>query len=251
MKTLSAVIIDDEEGNRNRLKSLLEKQFDKISVAGVAADGFEGIKLIREHKPDFIMLDIQMPRMNGFQMLEAYGEFDFDVVFVTAYDQYAIKAIKFSAFDFLLKPVDTDELKQTIERLLIRHSKPDSLVKNRQLMNNLQRQNNHITKITLHSNDGVYILPVEDIIFMEADGQYTHFFLKDGGRKLSSLNLMEYEELLSDHHFFRAHRSFLINLKEVRKYVRGEGGSVIMSNGQSVDISKRRKAEFLKVLEKS
>lgn len=250
MKKLSAVIIDDEEGNRNRLKVLLEEQFAGISVLGVAADGFDGIELIRTAKPDFILLDIEMPKMNGFQMLEAYGEFDFDVVFVTAYNQYAIKAIKFSAFDFLVKPVDVEELKATIERLQIRHSKKDSLIKNRQLMDNLLQPDKKISRITLHSNDGVHIIPIADIIFLEADGQYTHFYLKGGGKKISSLNLMEYEELLSEQGFFRAHRSFLINLKEVRKYNRSEGGSATMSNGQQVDVSKRRKAEFLKVLDR-
>jgi two-component system LytT family response regulator len=248
---LSAVIIDDEEGNRNRLNALLQGQCEGISILGLARDGFEGIKLIREKKPDFILLDIQMPKMDGFQMLETCGEFDFDVVFVTAFDQYAIKAIKFSAFDFLLKPVDVDELKTTINRLRLRNSKIDSQIKNRQLMSNLRQQSKKITKITLHSHDGVHIIPVENIIYLEADGQYTHFHLKDDLKKLSSLNLLEYEDLLCDQHFFRAHRSYIINMNEIRKYVKGEGGSVIMSNGHEVDISKRRKSDFLKVLENS
>ena len=251
MNLLRAIIIEDEELNRQRLHELVKNHCPTVEVAALACDGFEGIKVIRELKPDFIFLDIQMPRINGFQMLEMYGEFDFEVVFVTAFDHYAIKAIKFSAFDFLLKPVDTDELKATVERLQKRKSKSNMLEKNRQLLQNLQTPEKAISRITLNTNDGIHIIPLNQIIYLEADGQYTHFYLKDGGKKLSSLNLREYEELLEEPAFFRAHRSFIINMNEIKIYHRGEHGKVIMSNGEEIDISKRRRTEFINLLKNS
>jgi two-component system LytT family response regulator len=246
---MKCIIIDDEEKNRNLLGELLKKHCPLVTVAGFAKDGYEGIKLIREVKPDFIFLDIQMPKMTGFQMLEVYGEIDFDVIFVTAYDQYAIKAIKFSAFDYLLKPLETGELKASVLRLKDKLSKEQPQMKTRQLFSNLKDGVKKITKITLHSSDGVHILPIADIIYLQADGQYTHFYLRDGSTKLSSHNLKEYDELLNEHNFFRVHHSFLINMNEVKKYSRGDGGTLLMSNGKEVDVSKRRREEFLKLLE--
>jgi two-component system LytT family response regulator len=246
---LNCIVIDDEEKNCNLLAELLKKHCPEVSVVAMALDGYEGISLIRKHKPDFIVLDIQMPRMTGFQMLEVLGEVDFDVVFVTAYDQYAIKAIRFSAFDYLLKPLDKEALVASIERLQQKKSKENLKIKSEQLFNNLQQPVKKISRITLHSSDGVHIIPITDIIYMAADGQYTHFYLRDKSTKISSHNLKEYEELLAEHNFFRTHHSYLINMDEVKKYLRGDGGTVIMSNGKELDVSKRRKEEFLGLLE--
>lgn len=246
---LSCIIIDDEEKNRNLLAQLIQKECADVSIKGTASNGFDGIELIRAQKPDFILLDIQMPRMTGFQLLQVYGEVDFDVVFVTAYDQYAIKAIKFSAFDYLLKPVDAEELKATVERLKKKKADGDMGKMTSQLLNNLQHDPKKITRITLHSSDGVHIINIGEIIYLKADGQYTHFYLRDGTSKLSSRNLKEYEEILTEHRFFRAHHSFLLNLNEVKKYIRGDGGAALMSNGAEIDVSKRRKEEFLRMLE--
>src|SRR5581483_9190402 len=172
---MRCVIVDDEEKNRNLLAELVKKNCAGIEIVGLANDGFSGTKMIRELKPELVFLDIQMPRMSGLQMLELYGDIDFEVIFVTAYDQYAIKAIQFSAFDYLLKPVDPEDLIASIERLKQKKLKQDSLLKTQQLLSNLHQPAKKISKITLHNYDGVHIIPITDIIYLQADGQYTHF----------------------------------------------------------------------------
>jgi len=141
------------------------------------------------------------------------------------------------------------ELCSTVERLDKKKSKGDTGKMATQLLANLQHDPKKISKLTLHSSDGVHIINIQEIIYLKADGQYTHFYLKDGASKTSSRNLKEYEEILTEHGFFRAHHSYLINMNEVKKYVRGDGGSALMSNGLEIDVSKRRKEDFLKLLD--
>lgn len=245
---LTTLIIDDELRGRNVLRELLARYCPEVRVLALCEDARQGIEAIRQHQPDAIFLDIKMPTVNGFEMLEQLGEVTFEIVFVTAYNEFALKAYKYAAFDYLLKPVDPDELRATVERLTLkkqRASLPDRLAL---LMKTLEEPRKLPTKLSIHGSDGITILPIADIVYLEADGPYTVFFLTNREKVVSSKNLKEYEEILAEHGFFRTHHSYLVGLEHIRKYVRTDG-YVLLTNGHRVDVSKRRKDEFLQRLE--
>lgn len=244
---ITATIIDDEKKCVSYLSKTLEKKFPEISVIGTAQNVAEGLKLLQHHKPDILFLDIEMPGKNGFELLNAIGEINFEVIFTTAYNEYAIKAIRFAALDYLLKPVDEEELKQALERYKQKKKQTTGDQINL-LFDNLKNIANAFTKISVSTADGVIFLNVADIIYCEATGSYTHFFLKNKEKLLSSRTLKDFEEMLSENNFFRIHHSYLINMNEIKRYIRGEGGSVIMSNGNEVLVSRRKKEEFIKRL---
>lgn len=241
---LTTLIIDDELRGRNLLAELVRRFCPDVEVLALAQDAHEGIELIRRHQPDFVFLDIKMPTLNGFEMLERVGEVHFDIIFVTAYNEFALKAYKYAAFDYLLKPIDPDELCGTIERLKAKRKQSRLQDRLNLLMKTLEEPRKLPTKLTISAADGVTLLTIADIVYLEADGPYTTFFLLGGDKIVSSHNLKEYEELLADHGFFRSHHSFLLNLNHVRKYVRSEG-YVLMANGRHAEVSKRKKEEFM------
>ncbi|MFT4032029.1 MAG: response regulator [Siphonobacter sp.] len=241
---LTTLIIDDELRGRNLLRELVQRYCPDIEILGLAASAQEGIELIRKYRPDFVFLDIKMPTRTGFDMIDQLGTVDFDIVFVTAYNEFAVKAYKYSAFDYLLKPVDPDELKATISRLVVKRQNNTLQARLSLLMKTLEEPKKLPTRITISAADGITILNIEEIVYLEADGPYTTFYLQDNRKQISSHNLKEYEELLADHGFFRSHHSFLLNMKHVRKYIKSDG-YVLMSNGRQAEVSKRKKEEFL------
>jgi two-component system LytT family response regulator len=241
---LTTLIIDDELRGRNLLAELVRRYCPDVEVLALAQDAHEGIELLRRYQPDFVFLDIKMPTLNGFEMLERIGEVHFDIVFVTAYSEFALKAYKYAAFDYLLKPIDPDELVGTIERLKAKRNQSRLQDRLNLLMKTLEEPRRLPTKLTISAADGVTLLTIADIVYLEADGPYTTFFLLGGEKIVSSHNLKEYDELLTDHDFFRSHHSFLINLHHVRKYIRSEG-YVLMANGRYAEVSKRKKEEFM------
>jgi len=245
---IKAVIIDDEKKCISLLKHLIENHCADISVVAEAENAAQGIQAIQTHKPDLVFLDIEMPDKTGFELLNSVPDPKFDIIFTTAYNHYAIKAIRFSALDYLLKPVDLDELKSAVARAYKKHNKKDHKESVETLMHNVRSPQHNFSRISLSTQDGLVILHVDEIVYCEASGTYTLFFLKNKEKIIVSKTLKEYEELLKDHHFLRVHNSFLINLNEVKKYIKGDGGSVIMSNGNEVFVSKRRKEEFLTAL---
>lgn len=245
---INAVIIDDEKKCISLLKHLIENHCADINIVAEAENAAQGIQAIQQHKPDLVFLDIEMPDKTGFELLNSLPDVQFDIIFTTAYNHYAIKAIRFSALDYLLKPVDLDELKSALARAYKKHNKKDQKESVETLMHNVRSAQPHFSRISLSTQDGLVILHVNEIIYCEASGTYTLFFLKNKEKIIVSKTLKEYEELLKDHHFLRVHNSFLINLDEVKKYIKGDGGSVIMSNGDEVFVSKRRKEEFLTAL---
>lgn len=245
---IRAIIVDDELKGRNLLNELISSRFPEINVVALARNANEGIQTISKHKPDVVFLDINMPGKSGFDMLQEIQPVQFEIIFITAYDKYAIRAFKYHAFDYLLKPIDTEELSITIERLKEKQLQLDFKDRLESLMNQIHQPQNLPDRITINSLDGITVIPVADIVYLEAAGTYTLFYLKNKEKIVSSLNLKEYEDLLSDHHFFRIHNSFLINMAEVRKYIKTDGGSILMSNENEVSISKRRRDEFLKLL---
>jgi two-component system LytT family response regulator len=239
---LRAVIIDDEKRGRETLLNLLNEYCKNLEVVEMANSAKTGAEIIAAQQPDVVFLDIQMPKGTGFDMLESIAELNFEVIFTTAYDKYAIKAIKFAAMDYLLKPVEIDELKAAVDRV---KEKVKSKVTGQNfsvLLNNLKGQHN---KIALPTSEGISFIPTDNIIRCEASGNYTCFYLEDGGKILVSKTLKEYDELLSETNFYRVHNSHLVNLNHVDKFVKVGGDSVMMSDGSRIEVSRRRKEGFL------
>lgn len=248
---LNVAIIDDEKKSREGLRNLLEEFCENVRVCGMAASASEGLALIAQEKPDLLLLDIEMQSSTGFDLLEKAVNPEFDVIFTTAYEQYAIKAIKFSAMDYLLKPIDVNELRQAVERVRNKRATGMNGEHVRRLLSYLKTDSSKGQKITLSTSEGMVFLPVQDIIRCEAQGAYTNFILKNAKKIMVSKNLKEYENLLQDHGFLRIHNSHLINLSEVEKYIKADGGYVVMTDGSNVAISNTRKDEFLELMRKA
>lgn len=244
---MKALIIDDELKNRSLLKGMLAIYCPQVEVLGEASDGKEGLIQIRKLKPELVFLDIKMPLLDGFEMLDALGDYDGQIIFVTAYNDFAVKAIRYSAFDYLLKPVDPDELVQTMERMKEKAAASRIDQRIRQVAALLHGNSNHRKKISIPSADGITLVAEGDIIFLEASGAYTYFYLQSGEKILSSKNLKEYEDLLDAQNFFRCHHSYLVNLNHVRKYVKAEN-YLQMTLDFEVGVSTRKKDAFLNFL---
>lgn len=245
---ISAIIIDDERHSCDALKMLLDKCCPQVQVAAICNSGEEGLKKIDELKPQLIFLDIEMPHMNGFQMLEQLPTINFELIFTTSYDQYAITAFKFSALDYLLKPVDREELEKAVQKVSKRINPPVS----QQLEILLQKINQPtiaIQRIALPTMQGLEFVPVELIISCSSSNNYTEFFLKDKKKLLVSRTLKETEDMLADHSFIRVHNSHIVNLNAITRYVKGEGGYLVMADGSTVDVSRSRKELLLQKLQ--
>jgi two-component system, LytTR family, response regulator len=239
---MNCIIVDDEKHCIKTLTGLLETYFSQVKILATSTDATKAYDLIIQHKPDFIFLDIEMPFLNGFDLLSKFETLSFDVIFTTAYDSYAIKAIKFSALDYLLKPISKDDLAAAIEKI----GRKQGTISRAQLKMATEVHNSQLPDtIALPTNDGLMFTHVSDIVYCTADGSYTRLYLTDKSEILLSKSLGDVEELLAGYHFFRIHNSSLVNLKQVRKYLRGEGGEVIMSNGQNLQVARSRKADFL------
>lgn len=245
---IRAIIIDDEEDARDALRMAVEKYCSGISVERVCATPETGIEAIGEIRPDLVFLDVQMPCMSGFDVLQRTSPVTFEVIFVSAYDKYAIKAIRFSALDFLLKPIDVDDLMQAANRVKARLNQDDSRHIYQSVLNNVQHKAGRIERLAVPSIEGIDFFDTTDIIFCKADGAYTSIYMSGKGPKLVSRNLKDFEHMLSESGFCRVHHSYLINISHVQKYIKGEGGYVEMSDGHVVDVSRRRKEEFLSAL---
>ena len=247
---IQALIIDDEADGRDTLKMAIEKYCPEISIQGIYASPEEGKAAIRSIKPDLVFLDVQMPHMSGFDLLQQLSPLSFEVIFVTAHDQYAIKAIRFSALDYLLKPVDIDDLIHAVKKAEDRLQHKSSGFQYQSVLNNIQFRAGKIEKLAVPSFEGIDFFNTDDIIYCQADGNYTTLFLKNKQTQLISRNLKDFESLLVESGFCRVHHSSLINMKHIQKYVKGEGGYVILTDNHHVDISRRKKEEFLKLLDK-
>ena len=243
MSLFKVVIVEDEKKSREVLKNLLENYCPEINIVGIAESVPKGIEIINSVHPDIVFLDIEMQTSTGFDLLQSLDTLDFDVIFTTAYEQYALKAIKFSALDYLLKPIDINELKQAIHKLVKKRTKGENNEQLVQLINNLAPSKPH--RIIISTSEDILFIEVNDIVRCEAQGAYTIFHLKDNSKLTASKNLKEYEMLLSEHNFFRIHNSHLVNINEVHKYIKSNGGYVEMKDGTKVSIAQNRKQEFL------
>lgn len=246
---LKAIIIDDEPNAREKLRLMLEKYCkEDIQVIAMARDASEGLTAIQQHQPDLIFLDIEMPVLTGFDMLKQIPEFNFEIIFTTAHDHYAIKAIKFSALDYLLKPIDLEQLQASIKKAAERRTDKLSLSQYKTLKENLQKPQHAMDQLAIPAQTGMIFIKVPDIIYCEADSNYTKIFLSNKQKIVSSRTLKEYEELLEDSGFIRIHHSYLVNKIHVRQYLKGEGGQLLMNDGTALDVSRRKKEAVLEKL---
>jgi len=244
---IKAIIIDDEENCRQALNTRLKKHTADITVKDMAKDIWEGEVMIRKHLPDVIFLDVQMPGGSGFELLEKFPNPSFKVIFVTAYSDFAIKAFKFSALDYLLKPIQPDELVQCIEKLKQANqtnSAESNVKKINVLKINSQNNFNNIQRLVIPLLNGFEVVNVSDIIYCKSESNYTRFYMLSSHEYFVCKSLKEFEDLLSNLSFFRIHNSYLINLNYVKSFIKGKDGSVIMSNGHTLTISRHKKNDF-------
>ena len=242
---LSALIVDDEKTNRDTLRKLLNEYCPTVKILGETSSVEESLEFLKKNKPDLIFLDVEMPNGTGFDLIRKINKIDFKIIFVTAHSHYALKAIKFSAFDYLLKPVDTDELIGAVKNAST--GKEPNSEQYTSLIENLNNEGSK--KLAVPVKDGFVFLSPEDIIRLQADGTYTHIFICNE-KYTGTKNIKEYEQILHDQNFFRSHNSHLINLKHVKRFSRLDGYFVHMSDGSVAEISRRKKEEFLELMTK-
>lgn len=244
---IKAIIIDDEIHCQETLGMLLKEFCPEIQVVERCRSAKHGLTAIDKHMPKLVFLDIEMPGMNGFEMLEQFEEISFAVIFTTSYDQYAIKAIRFSALDYLLKPVDPAELQNAVKKVVEQKTLPITEQFN-MLVKQLKGKDHQFNRIAVPTLEGFELIPAENIIRCEADNNYTHLFLKNKTKITACRTLKEMEFQLQDFSIFiRVHYSHMINLNEVIKYIRGDGGYLVMSDGSNVNVSKSRKESLMKL----
>jgi two-component system, LytTR family, response regulator len=241
---LTAILIDDELSSLNNLRQKLEEFCVSVQIVATSQKPEDAIFLIRQHKPDVLFLDIEMPKMNGFGMLEELGDYDAEIIFTTAYNQYAIDAIRVSAFDYLVKPVAIRDLQNAVNRLLtVRSARTKERL--HVLRESVADTKSPGNKIALPTNDGLEFIKIIDILRIESSSCYSKVFFVNGKMLLVTRLLKDFEEILAPYRFFRVHNSHLINLQYIQKFVRADGGHIIMENGDIIGISRRRKEEFL------
>jgi two-component system LytT family response regulator len=246
---MTAVIVDDEKHCREVLEHLLQKYCSDVKLLASCNGGAEALEVLKAKSPDILFLDIEMPDMNGFQLLEKFTNPDFAIVFTTAYNEYALKAIKQSALDYLLKPVDKDELKIAVQKAKEnKAAKTSAGIENLFDLLNMKKKEK---RFAVPTQEGLIMVNAADIIYCESDSAYCKiYFVSKPYPLVLSKTLKEIEEVLTDNDFFRIHHSYLINMQYFQKYIRGEGGEVVMSNSQHLPVSRTRKQDFLNVINK-
>jgi len=250
---IKTIIIDDEPSALNVLVTLLKKKCkEDVEIIGTSTNPYEGKMLIEEHKPDLVFLDIEMPGMTGVDLVRSFPKPEFRVVFVTAYDDYAVQAFELSAVNYLLKPVGPESVVKTIEKIKedIRKNQnniAEPIFQLEKLLKNHSRDSEN--KIGIAMADKIVFVSIADIIYCEANSAYTYVCLKDGRKLVASKPLGDFESLLSTHRFFRIHHSYLINLNRIKEFQRHDGGYVTMENNKQLEVSRRKKSEFLDAID--
>jgi two-component system LytT family response regulator len=245
---ITAIIVDDEPYSCESLATLVERYCPDVKLLDICYSGADALKAIKEQTPTLLFLDIEMPRMNGFEMLQQLNAFNFSIIFTTSYDQYAIKAIKFSALDYLLKPVDRDELQLAVQKAIHKSHKLSS-EQIELLLQHTMPLPHRVNKIAIPTIEGLQMVALNAIISCEAKSNYTMFHLKNKQKITSSRTLKEIEELLEEFPFIRVHHSSIVNVSEIERYIKGDGGYLIMSDGSNIDVSRSRKEMLLKKLQ--
>ena len=249
---ITAILIDDDANLRSGLKSMLGIYAPEIDIIGEADSVKTGVLILQALQPQVVFMDIQLGDGNGFDILEQLaiknGKSSSHIVFVTAYEEYAIKAFRFSALDFLLKPIDPEELEKVIGKIKQVVAKKDNYAHIDLLLENIRKKVDHFKRIALSTADGIHLFEISDIIRCESEDNYTKFYLKNNKPVLISKTLKEYEELLTEHGFERIHQSHLINLAYLKSYIKKDGGYVVMSDNSNLPISQRKKDRLQELL---
>ncbi|WP_452599767.1 LytR/AlgR family response regulator transcription factor [Pontimicrobium sp. MEBiC01747] len=239
---LKSIIVEDEETSREILKNYLSKYCPNVEILGEAANINEALELIRKEPLDLVFLDVEMPYGNAFDLLEKVGDRTFETIFVTAYNHYAIDALNAHASYYLMKPISIDELIKAVDYVVEIKTKEEALQDQVLVPKTTQKVDG---KITIPQQDGFEVLNTADILFCKADDNYTEIYLNSNKKKVVSKTLKYFEDVLKDSNFARIHKSYLVNVNEIVKYIKGKGGSVILTNGQEVMVSANKKAELL------
>jgi two-component system, LytTR family, response regulator len=246
LQNIRAVIIDDEQKAAQALQTLLTEFCEGVEVVAIAHDVPNGYKMIQQHKPDVVFLDVELPGAVGFSLLDYFDKIDFEIIFATAYNQYALKAFECSALDYLLKPVEIKKLRISLEKLRQKKELSQIQEKYNTLKDNIQKHK--IAKIGLPTSEGLVFVKIEDVIRCEGENNYTTFFMNNNTKIVISRTLKDYEDLLADSGFFRPHKSHLINLDHVKKFIRTKASQLIMDDGSVVEVSVRKKEALSQIL---
>lgn len=247
---IKAILVDDERNSLEMLEWLLKTYCPEVSILALCDSGEAGIKAIATFQPDVVFLDIEMPKMNGFEMLESIKDIQFEVVFTTAYDQFAIKAFRYSAINYLLKPIDPDDIMATVARLKGKISSPSRDQMELLFQSLLSKQNQQVDRIALSTHDGLNFVQTKDIAYCKADSNYTNVVMANGQNILVAKTLKELDETLSGKDFFRVHHSYLVNINHISKFVRGDGGYIVMHDKTEITISRSKRDEFFQLFAK-
>ncbi|MDX1477817.1 MAG: LytTR family DNA-binding domain-containing protein [Saprospiraceae bacterium] len=247
---MKAILIDDEKSALQSLKMDLEEYCPEVEVVALCQSPAEGIRAISDHQPDMVFLDIEMPKMNGFELLQSLPSIAFDVIFVTAYDQFAVRAFEFNAVDYLLKPILRAQLIQAVQKVTDRQQHHFAQAELDALINNIQLQSHHtITNIALPCSDGYEFVPVNEITHLEGESNYTWVHIQSRKKYLVAKTMKEMSSMIPFPQFFRAHKSHIVNLNHVAKYVRGRGGYLVLRDGGGhIPVSRSQKDELMRVL---
>ncbi len=245
---LRAILVDDEESNLSSLREKLKQHCPEVEIIASCDSAAEGMAEINRQRPDLVFLDIEMPVMNGFVMLQQLEYRNFELVFTTAYDHYAIKAIRFSALDYLVKPIEIEELKSAVQRAAEKRNHSMANPQIELLVEQLINKNSNPVRIAIPTTDGLKFVKTDEIIYLEAHVNYSYIYTSSKQKHIVSRTLKEFEDLLPASTFIRIHHSYIINKNFTDKYIRGEGGQVVLTNGVVLDVAKRKKAEFLKAI---
>ena len=245
MSKIRAIIIDDEQGNIITLTQMLNNYCPDVIISGTATNIADGEKLILIEEPHLLFLDIEMPFGNGFELLNKLMPVNFEVVFITAFNSYALKAFKYSAIDYLLKPVNIDELKAAVKKVKNKVENNNVALRIDSLLNNLKTEKQGQKKIGIYTEEGIVFEEIDNIMYLEAQGSYTVIYIKNGKKETTSKTLKDFEDILPANIFFRIHNSSLININYVKKYYKGRGGFIEMDDNTKIEVSQRKKDEFL------
>ncbi|NQT78001.1 MAG: response regulator transcription factor [Bacteroidetes bacterium] len=245
---IRGIIVEDEIRSRDTLRGLLKRYCKNVEIIAEADSYRSGLVAIREHHPDVVFLDIQMPDGSGFKLLEELDEIKFEIIFTTAFDQFAIKAIKYSALDYLLKPIDPEELVNALKKVENKISKGKLNQNIQVLLDNIKSRDADPHKIVLSTFEKIHIIETDNILRCESDNYYTNFFLTDGKQILVSKTLKENEAMLGEHNFIRPHKSHLVNVKYIKGFLRNDGGYIEMTDGSKIPVSRRKKEKIIEII---
>ena len=243
---MRTVIIDDEENARQTISKMISQECEDVQIVAEAGDIENGLSILSKHQPEVVLLDIQLPDGTGFDLLERLDSYDFKLIFITAFEEYAVKAFKFSAIDYLLKPFDPEEVKKALKKAKEVMDKEETRLKLNAFLSNIDNISKEVKKIVLKTSDSIHLVNVQDIIRCQSDCNYTYFYLYGGKKMIVSRTLKEFDSMLTPYGFFRVHQSHLVNLNYM-DFFNKENEKIVLKDGSSVPVSYRKKDQLIKI----